>query len=199
MLGLPPTTEGIAEAARRIRAGEVVAYPTETVYGLAADPFNPAAIEAVFRVKGRPDANPILLIVSSECQLEGIAGQLSARAREMMERFWPGPLSLLLPAEPGLHPAIAPVGGKVCVRCPGLPLARRLCDAVGHAITSTSANLSGADPAMDGEACAALNVSAVLDGGPTLSSVPSTIYDPDTGAVIRAGAIPPEALQVGSV
>jgi len=189
MLRLPPTPEGIAEAARRIRAGEVVAYPTETVYGLAVDPCQPAAIEALFRAKGRPDANPVLLIVSNECQLEGITGQLSAEARACMACFWPGPLSLLLPAAAGLHPAIAPEGGKVCVRCPGLDLARLLCDAVGGPITSTSANLSGEPPATTAEGCGALDISAILDGGPTGASVPSTIYDPDERRVLRAGVV----------
>jgi L-threonylcarbamoyladenylate synthase len=167
----------------------VVAYPTETVYGLAVDPFQPAAIEALFQAKGRPDANPVLLIVSNECQLDGITGQLSADARACMARFWPGPLSLLLPAAPGQHPAIAPEGGKVCVRCPGLELARMLCDAVGGPVTSTSANLSGEPPATTVDGCATLNLSAILDGGPTGSSVPSTIYDPDERRVLRAGAI----------
>ena len=194
MLVLPPNAEGIAEAARRIRVGGVVAYPTETVYGLGVDPRNEEALAALFRAKGRPDTNPVLVIVGSECQLEGIVDDLSPAARECIQHFWPGPLSLLLPAAPGLPDSIAPSGGKVCVRCPGHEVARRLCDAAGFAITSTSANQSGEPPATTASMCMELRIDAVLDGGTLDSQIPSTVYDPDERRVLREGAVATSAL-----
>jgi L-threonylcarbamoyladenylate synthase len=184
---VPPTPEGLAEAAAILHAGGVVAYPTETVYGLAVDPHSPSALRKLFQVKGRPDANPVLLIVADATQLAQVALSLSARAMHCVETFWPGPLSLVLPAVPGLPAEIAPQG-KVCVRCPGSDLARALCAAFGAAITSTSANISGEPPATHAQA-ALEGVDIVVDGGALAASAPSTVYDPDADVVLREGAI----------
>ncbi len=191
---LAPSPEAFAEAAQVLRAGGVVAYPTETVYGLAVDPHNADALTRLFEVKGRPDTNPVLLIVDSPLQLDAVALPLSPRARRCAEAFWPGPLSLVLAAVPGLAAAIAPAG-KVCVRCPGSEVARALCNAFGGAVTSTSANLSGEPPATDAAGASLAGVSLVIDGGALPPSAPSTVYDPDTGTVFRAGAIAAEALE----
>jgi L-threonylcarbamoyladenylate synthase len=190
---LPPSPEAYAEAAEVLRAGGVVAYPTETVYGLAVDPHNADALARLFEVKGRPDTNPVLLIVDSPSQLDAIALPLSPRAQRCADTFWPGPLSLVLGAIPGLPAPIAPAG-KVCVRCPGSHVARAICAAFGGAITSTSANLSGEPAATDATAASLAGVSLVIDGGTLPPSAPSTVYDPDTGTVFRAGAISAEAL-----
>lgn len=190
---VPPSPEGLALAAEALRSGEVVAYPTETVYGLAVNPYSPEALAKLFAVKGRPDANPVLLIIAEESQLAQVALPPGDHARACMERFWPGPLSIVLPAVPGLPAAIAPQG-RVCVRCPGLEIARLLCSAYGGAITSTSANVSGHAPARDAAEASLPGVAVVINGGALAPSAPSTVYDPDARRILREGAISAEAL-----
>ena len=185
---LPVSPVSLAHAADILRRGGVVAYPTETVYGLAADPLNPEALEKLFAIKGRPDTNPVLLIVANREQLDPFVTTLSDAALHCMETFWPGPLSLVLPAREGLPAAIAPQG-RVCVRCPGLESARDLCAAYGGAVTSTSANLSGQPAAIDATAANLPGVDLTLDGGALSPAPPSTVYDPDSRTVFREGAI----------
>ena len=95
-----PTPQGLAKAAELLHAGEVVAYPTETVYGLGADPFSVEALDSLYRVKRRDPGSPVLLIVSSMEQLDSIVAAISPRAAAYAAAFWPGPLSLLLPPSP---------------------------------------------------------------------------------------------------
>lgn len=186
---LPPTAENIARAAAAIRAGEVVAYPTETVYGLAVDPFSQSAMERLYAVKGRENSQAVLLIVADEAQAAALVSELSAAARGLMEAFWPGPLSLLLPPAEGLPDELLRVSGKVCVRCPGNEFARALCAAFGGAVTSTSANLSGQPPAKNAQDALLPGVALVLDGGPAENPVPSTVFDPHANKMWREGAI----------
>ena len=197
MILLPPTAEGLAQAAQAIRAGQVVAYPTETSYGLAADPFSGDALRALFEAKNRETANPILVIISGPSQLEGLAAAISPRARAYMEAFWPGPLSLLLPKENRVPRLLTAGFPKVCVRCPACPVARDLCDAVGGPITSTSANLAGRPPARSLQGLELPGVSLGIDAGSLPDSPPSTIFDPDEMQVIREGAVPREKLLQG--
>lgn len=192
---LPATPGGLAVAAAAIRAGEVVAYPTETVYGLGADPFNESALARLFEIKGRPETNPVLLIVSDAGEVGRVAAEVSEAARACMDAFWPGPLSLVLPAAAGLPAAVTAGGTKVCVRCPGSDVARALCRLAGGPVTSTSANRSGEPAASRLDDALLPGVVLVLDGGTLPSSLPSTVYDPDTGEVLRAGAVPEEALR----
>lgn len=192
---LPATPGGLAVAAAAIRAGEVVAYPTETVYGLGADPFNESALARLFEIKGRPETNPVLLIVSDAEEVGRVAAEVSEAARACMDAFWPGPLSLVLPAAAGLPAAVTAGGTKVCVRCPGSDVARALCRLAGGPVTSTSANRSGEPAALRLDDALLPGVVLVLDGGTLPSSLPSTVYDPDTGEVLRAGAVPEEALR----
>lgn len=194
MKTVPPTAEGIEEAAALIRKGEVVAYPTETVYGLAVDPFSEASIQKLFSVKGRAEANPVLLIAANREQVDRLVASVSERARECMDRFWPGPLSLVLPKSESVHPLLCANGPKICLRIPSCDTARALCLAVGHAITSTSANRSGA-PAPNTAASIDLpGVALCVDGGLLPPSLPSTVFDPDVGVIYRAGAISEEML-----
>lgn len=189
MITVQPDAGGLAQAAEAIRAGEVVAYPTETVYGLAVDPFNEQAIKRLFEVKGRPETNPILLIVADESQLVRVVQSVPTHARPYMAHFWPGPLSLLFPAAPDLPHAVTAGKPKVCVRCPGAETPRALCAAFGAALTSTSANRSGAPPAVDAQAAALPGVSVVVDGGALAPASPSTVFDSETHVVLRHGAI----------
>jgi L-threonylcarbamoyladenylate synthase len=191
-----PDAAGLAIAAAAIECGEVVAYPTETVYGLAVDPFSDAALERLFAIKQRDLGKPVLLIVADETQLTQVVREVSPVAAHFMGAFWPGPLSLLFPRHPNLPEAVTAGGDKVCVRCPGSDVARALCAASGHAITSTSANPSGNDPALSVETLALSGIAVAIDGGPCNSRIASTVYDPDTDAILREGVISAEALRI---
>lgn len=194
-----PDAAAITAAVDALRAGEVIAYPTETVYGLGADPFNEQALDRLFAVKGRDARQAVLLIVAKETQLQELVAAVSPRARVLMEKFWPGPLSLLFEPKPGLHASLLGPGGKVCVRCSSHALAQDLCQGFGHAITSTSANRSGEAPAIRGDAIALEGVALVLDGGTLAPSAPSTVYDPEQGLVLREGAISAAAIQAALI
>lgn len=183
-----PDSEGIARAVAALRAGEIVAYPTESVYGLGVDPFNTEAVENLFRVKFRGESNPVLMIIGELEQLDRVAGEVSHVARRFMEKFWPGPLSLLLPVGTSLPKLLMGAKKKVCVRYTAHPVASELCRAFGAPITSTSANMSYEDPATSAETLNMEGISVCIDGG-IADGTESTIYDPDTGNVVREGAI----------
>jgi L-threonylcarbamoyladenylate synthase len=193
---LPRT--GIDEAAARIRAGQVVAIPTDTVYGLAADPFQPAAVERLFRLKGRPENKPVLLLVDSRLQAEALAAELPPAFHRLAARFWPGPVTLILPAAPALSRRLTAGGDSIAVRLPGLPLTRRLIRAARVPLTGTSANRSGWSPARSArevqEQFPFVSL-AVLDGGPSPGNLPSTIVDL-TGEprIAREGVVPGQAI-----
>ena len=187
---VPPTADGIAEAASLIRAGELVAYPTETVYGLAADPFSVSAIEKLFAVKGRSSSVPILLVAGNIAQVEEVTDRISDRAKAYADRFWPGPLSLVLPKSASLPSQLCAGGPNVCVRIPAYERARALCLAFGHPITSTSANRSGAAAPSSPAQIDLDGVALCIDGGTLRPSLASTVFDPESGSVIRHGAIP---------
>ncbi len=176
-------------AVQLLRQGEIVAYPTETVYGLGVDPFNVDALERLFAAKGRAREKAILLIVDSLDQLDGVTTHIPTRAKAMMESFWPGPLSILLPKHPKLPEAIAPGLDRICVRCPGSAIARQLCSAFGGPLTSTSANASGEEAVLDLADLHLPGVALGLDGGRLPASAPSTIVDGVSGAILREGAI----------
>ena len=180
---------GIAKAAESLRAGEVVAYPTETVYGLGVDPLNSAAIHRLYQIKERPSGNPVLLIVSNMEQLSRVVAEVSPSAARYAEAFWPGPLSLLFPSSDELPRDLQNADGKVCVRWTSCDTAARLCDAFGGAIVSTSANTSGDAPAMSPDEIHAVGIALCIDGGTLAPSPPSTVFDPETGEVLRDGAI----------
>lgn len=191
---LPPSTVSYAEAARVLRDGGVVAHPTESVYGLAVDPFSETALRRLFTVKGRPETNPVLVIISSPVQLAGLVDSLTPEAEALMARFWPGPLSLVLPRAKGIPDALTAGSELVCVRCSSHPMARALCDAFGGPITSTSANLSGQPPANTIAGAMLPGVDVGIHGGTLPPAAPSTIYNPATGQVLRLGPISVEDL-----
>lgn len=177
-------------------SGQLVVYPTDTLYGLGADPRQPAAIERVFRAKGRPTALAVPLIAADVDQVGRLVGTLTPLGEELGGRFWPGPLTLVLDAHPTLDRRLLGGGETVAVRVPDHPIARALARELGGPITATSANRSGAGAADTApDAVATLgpsSVSVVIDGGRTAGGEPSTIVDVRTMApvLIRAGAIP---------
>ena len=143
-----PDAAGIERAAAVIRAGGLVAFPTDTLYGLAADPFNADAVARVFAAKGRGAERALPLIAADEAQIARQLGRLPPLAGALAERFWPGPLTLLIAAPPTLAAAVTGGTGRVGVRVPAHDVARALCRASDSVLTATSANLSG-DPATD--------------------------------------------------
>lgn len=186
----------IARAAALIARGEVVAYPTETFYGLAADPRNARAIERVFEVKGRRSDEPLPLIASDVAQVEQWFGALAPQAAALARRFWPGPLTLVLPLpETHTFPINLTAGRtNIAVRVPAHPVARALAAAAGGAITSTSANPSGTPPATTADEVRRTlgdRVALVIDGGTTPGGAPSTIVDVQQSppTLVRAGVL----------
>jgi L-threonylcarbamoyladenylate synthase len=189
-----PQRDAIEEAATWIRDAGVVAIPTDTLYGLAVDPFSRAAVARVFEVKGRPADRTLPLVAASLAQVEAHLGTLPPLAARLARRFWPGPLTLLVPAAPALAGGVVGPDGRVGVRVPAHAVARSVCAAAGQPVTATSANVSGApataDPDVVERTLGSL-VDFLLDTGPTPGGPPSTIVDVVEGAirVIRPGAI----------
>jgi L-threonylcarbamoyladenylate synthase len=194
---LPTGPAGTARATQLLRAGHVIGFPTDTVYGLAALASDPRAVRRVYELKGRPLRQPLVLMIGDPQAAEAWA-QVDERARRFMERWWPGPLTLILPARPGLRPPL--VTGRprgIGIRIPDHPGALDLLRTSGEALATTSANLSGQEPARTAlEAAWVRGVAMVLDAGGSPGGVPSTVLEL-TGPeprVLRDGAIPAAAL-----
>lgn len=169
----------IIEAAACLHRGLPVVFPTDTVYGVGVMPFDEAAIERLYALKGRPADKGVPILLSDPIHLERVARMVPPVAQSLIERFWPGPLTLIVPRVPGLPELISP-NDTIAVRIPDHEVARALIREAGGAVATSSANLSGQDPAHTGEAAmAALQglVAAVLDDGPSPGSRPSTIVD----------------------
>jgi L-threonylcarbamoyladenylate synthase len=182
------------EAVEGIRSGAVLAIPTDTFYGLAVDPFRSDAVTRIFDVKGRSAERALLLIAADAAQVSERIGTLPALAARLTQRFWPGPLTLLMTAPSTLGAGVTAGTGKVGVRVPDHLVARALCRACGTPLTATSANISGVPPASDPDEVArslGATVDILVDAGPTPGGPPSTIVDA-TGSLpvlVRAGAI----------
>jgi len=172
--------EGNAAAAECIRSGGVVVYPTETVYGIGADPRNIAAVERVISLKGREATKGIILLVRGEAGLGDLVQNVSDDALILMRAFWPGPLTLVFSARPGLPPSLLPPEGTAALRASDCPVCVELLDRVDGPITSTSANRSGHPPALSADQALdtiGADVDLILDGGPASTPVPSTLVD----------------------
>ena len=197
---LPAVPTHLADAAFRVRNGGVIVYPTETVYGLGADPFNPSALSRVFSVKQREAGKALILLIRGPEDLRRLVAKIPQNARTLMETFWPGPLTLVFKAAANLPEALPGPGATVALRLSDAPIVRDLLDRVGGPITSTSANLSGRCPARSAEEAAAQlddRVDLILDGGLLPDTGPSTIVRV-TGRkadVIRAGRISTAAVR----
>ena len=189
-----PDEAGFAAALDALRKDAVIAYPTETVYGLGVNPFSDEALASLFRVKERDMNHPVLLIIDHLEQIEKYVANIGVPARRCMEKFWPGPLSLVLPAVPGLSSCLTDKKGRICVRCPDHPVARELCRVWGGPITSTSANISGRPPAQCAVDAALPGVTLVIDAGALHQMPPSTVFDPESKTILREGPITVEML-----
>jgi L-threonylcarbamoyladenylate synthase len=192
----------IAEAAAALRRGGVIAYPTETFYGLGALASDGDAVARLVRAKGRADDKPLPLLGADLAQLTQVA-EFSPLARWLAAAFWPGPLTLVLPARPGLHAAITGGGGTVGVRITSNGVAAALAAAAGGALVATSANPAGGPPpttAAGLDPALRARIDLVLDGGDTPGGAPSTVVAVEEGrlTLLRAGAVSIEALRVAA-
>ncbi len=201
------TAAAIAQAATALRNGRLVAFPTETVYGLGADARNPDAVRQVFAVKHRPAGHPLIVHAATPAAAF-VIGAAGSRARRLAERFWPGPLTLVVPVRSGADLADAVTGGRptVGLRVPGHPVAAALLRAAARPVAAPSANLHGhLSPTRARHVRTQLGaaVEVVLDGGPADIGVESTVLELGAGrpVVLRAGGIPTEDLEavVGAV
>ena len=192
-------TDVVLRAAEALRAGEVVAIPTDTVYGLAAAIDRPDAIDRLYAIKGRPAEKAIPVLIADIGDVHRLTPNFSARAAHLARTFWPGALTMVLPARPVLPQRVTTVTGDgvltVAVRVPDDELARGIIAAAGGALAVTSANRSGAAPAVEAREVNRLGLAEpllIVDGGRAPGGVPSTIVAVMAEAleVLRAGAIP---------
>ena len=197
---LPASTVAVAEAARCLAAGQPVALPTETVYGLAARADSAQAVAAIYRAKGRPDFNPLIVHVLDVAAAETIA-VLDARAKVLAAAFWPGPLTLVLPkrADAAIAPAVTAGLPTVALRCPAHPVMRDVLAASGLALAAPSANASGGiSPTSAGHVAASLGdrVGLIVDGGLCAGGIESTIVALRAVGwqILRPGQITVEAI-----
>jgi L-threonylcarbamoyladenylate synthase len=198
---LDPDAAGLAQAAALLRAGELVAFPTETVYGLGADATDAAAVARIFSAKERPRFNPLIAHLA-DVDAALAEGRFDGSARRLAAAFWPGPLTLVVPAGPGTRVCDLARAGlpSVALRVPGHPIARALLEAVGRPVAAPSANRSGrvsptrADHVLDDLAG---RIAALLDGGDTQVGVESTVVAclDGTPRLLRPGGVTRAALR----
>ena len=186
------TPADLLPAVEWLHAGGVVAYPTDTLYGLAVDPASETAVRALFQLKGRQTSAALPLIAGSRAQVEAWCG-LSAQGRRLADQFWPGPLSLICDAPKSVVPAVHAGRRTVAIRVPAHSVARALAVAWGGPITATSANRTGARPAQIVADLEAIRDDRllVIDAGDTAGGPPSTIVDARVtpAVLVRDGAI----------
>ncbi len=192
--------ERIAQAAALLRAGKLVAFPTETVYGLGADATNAAAVERIFAAKERPHSDPLIVHITGAAELDGVARDIPPVAWELARRFWPGPLTLVLPRAARIPSVVAAGGDTVGVRAPSHPVACALLRAAGVPVAAPSANrFMRTSPTTAAHVLEDLNgrIDCVLDGGPCGVGVESSVLDLTTTPprLLRPGAVTLEQLR----
>lgn len=197
---LTANTDGIAAAAALLRAGGLVAFPTETVYGLGGDALSPAAVAGIFAAKGRPAEDPLIVHLADVAELPLVAAEVPEAARRLAAACWPGPLTLVLPRGPAVPLSVTAGRETVAVRVPAHPVARALLAAAGTPVAAPSANSFGhTSPTTAAHVLADLDgrIDAVLDGGPTPIGVESTVLDltAPTPTLLRPGGVSLERLR----
>ena len=189
-----PPSEAIEEIQSVLDSGGVVAFPTDTFYGLGADPFNPDALSKIFRIKQRPADKPLLVLTDSVLEWATLVSELTGSATALMERFWPGPLTLIFKAAPGLPDALTAGTGTVGIRLPDHPFTNYLLEVLDRPLTAPSANASGTKElktAQQVESALGDKLDLIIDGGPAPGGKVSTILDTTTDppTLIREGAL----------
>ena len=174
-----PEEEAIRQAGKELNSGNIVALPTDTIYGLCTNALDKEAVEKLYETKGREDEKGAPVLIGCRSQLKGLAGDISPLAFSLMDSLWPSGLTLILPASPNLSPLLAEGGSSIAVRMPAQALCRVLAIRVGPFV-ATSANASGEPPLQSAQAIFSRfhnKVGLVLDGGTTENTMPSTVVD----------------------
>jgi L-threonylcarbamoyladenylate synthase len=197
---VPADEAAIARAAELLRQGEVVAFPTETVYGLGADALNPQAVAKIFALKGRPAAHPVIVHLADAARLDDWAAEIPGAARKLASAFWPGPLTLVLKRAAGVPDAVTGGQDTVGLRVPSHPVAQALLRAFGSGVAAPSANKFGrVSPTLPEHVFADFGreVPLVLDGGPTEVGIESTIVDlsGERARLLRPGGVSAAAIE----
>lgn len=188
-----PDPQVIRRAVEAHREGKILLYPTDTIYGLGCDPFLPGALHRLFEVKGRAQSRGVLVLIASQAGVLSVAGNLPPSFHSLAARFWPGPVTFLLPAAPGLPGLLVGEGGLIGVRCPLQTFLSRFLSELGGPIVSTSANVSG-EPEPDSIAelrrLFAGKVDLFLDAGELTTRQASSVVDlsVDPPRLVRKGA-----------
>ncbi|MCA1811006.1 MAG: threonylcarbamoyl-AMP synthase [Halobacteriales archaeon] len=195
-----PDADALRDAARLLKEGKLVVFPTETVYGLAANALDPAAVQRIFEAKGRPGDNPLIVHVASIEAAKKLVAEWPPLADRLARALWPGPLTLVLPRAPHVSDAVTAGLGSVAVRVPAHPVAQALLRAAGVPLAAPSANTSGRPSpttAQHAESDLGDKVALYLDGGPTEVGVESTVVSllGPAPVLLRTGAIPREQLE----
>jgi L-threonylcarbamoyladenylate synthase len=195
-----PDPGAIREAARLLRGGALVAFPTETVYGLGANALDEAAVRRIFAAKGRPAYNPLIAHVADAEDARRYAAVWPAAAERLARRFWPGPLTLVVPKRPEIPDAVTAGLGSVALRVPSHPVAHALVAAAGVPVAAPSANrYTAVSPTTAQHVAAGLGeaVAMILDAGPTSVGIESTVVDlsGERPTLLRPGTIPPSELE----
>jgi L-threonylcarbamoyladenylate synthase len=201
-----PDPEALRVAAAVLRSGGLVAFPTETVYGLGANALDPTAVRGIFEAKGRPPTNPLIVHVANEAMLNRVVASWPDSAKTLAARFWPGPLTLVLPKGPDVPPEVTAGGPTVAVRMPAHPVAIGLIHEAGVPLAAPSANRSShISPTRAEHVRAGLDgrIDLILDAGPTANGIESTVLDltSDPPILLRPGPIPRSVLEelVGAI
>lgn len=189
-----PAPQIINQAADILNQGGLVIFPASCLYGVAANALSAPAVEKVFQLKHRPHSNPILVLIKSVDQLSGLVSSVPAQAQTLMDRFWPGGLTLVFDAAPHLCPKLTAGSGKIGIRQPGHPVAQALVNRVDFPVTGTSANLSGqpgCTQIKDLDATIIQNADLILDVGPVFGGSGSTVVDvtKDSPIILRQGTV----------
>lgn len=192
-----PEPELVAQIAARLQSGQVVALPTDTFYGLAVDPVNLKAVDRIYEIKSRARHKPLSLLIGDVAQAYELARGLDTAFDRLAERFWPGPLTLIIKAGSKLPLRVTANTGNVALRVPEAAIPRAVVQAFGLPITATSANLSGMPECTYANAVRDQlgdTIPLIVDGGPTARAVATTIVDLSGGGnswmILREGAIP---------
>jgi L-threonylcarbamoyladenylate synthase len=192
---VPDADDEVREGIQVLKAGGLVAFPTDTVYGLGCDAFNKQAVDRIFDLKKRDKRNPFPLLVSSVYEAVGLSAFISAETRNLMDRFWPGGLTIVIQAQSALPDFLQSSTGTVAVRIPDHVVALALIRGLGHPLIGTSANLSGSEPALTPEGVRTqlgASLDLIIGEGACPGGVESTIVDMSgtKPILLRKGAVP---------
>jgi L-threonylcarbamoyladenylate synthase len=191
----------LQEAGEVVRGGGVIAFPTETFYGLGVNPFNVQAVQRLYDLKGRsPQTSPILVLIRSRHELQALVSEITPTAERLMQACWPGPLTLVFRAAVAVPSVLTAGTGTIGVRLSAYPDVQRMLDVIGGPLTGTSANRAGQPPATTAEEVERVfggDVDLIVNGGPTPGGLPSTVVDTTVSPprLIREGCVSQAALR----